>query len=389
MFASGIIFPGYLVLTNHARSLKTTALACIVLAWPMFPGTPGHAATEPAPAKQSQIQSVEQNDPLIAWFKQQDSLLDGILLRLSRIESLVNDIHRLIQQMPDPGVPAIPPASVATLVPASPAVAATAPPPPAFDVFELLDNREIQFAGGGLLLLFLLLWARHRRKTRLNIPDAEPSPSAAPAIWPELPSRSPGPEEPLQPETPPVPASAMISPLASTESSGVTRADPQPAQTSPRTMSSGRMGNVKTNDQALELAEIMLAMGLGQGAAKTLTAQIKNEPKPALRNWLKLLDIYRQNGQQDEFERSAEELRLHFNVQPEDWQASSEELRSIENYPHIAVRLTELWGKPSCLDYLANLLGDNRDGARTGFPQAVAEELLLLSAMIKADGSVA
>ncbi len=146
------------------------------------------------------------------------------------------------------------------------------------------------------------------------------------------------------------------------------------------------MGNAKTNEQALELAEIMLAMGLGQGAAKTLTAQIHNEPKPALRNWLKLLDIYRQNGQQAEFEHSAEELRLHFNVQPEDWQPSSAGLRSIEDYPHIAVRLTELWGRPACFDYLANLLGDNREGARTGFPQAVAEELLLLSAMLKRDG---
>ena len=130
----------------------------------------------------------------------------------------------------------------------------------------------------------------------------------------------------------------------------------------------------------------MLAMGLGQGAAQTLTEQIRNEPKSGLRNWLKLLEIYRKTGQQDEFEHSAEELRQHFNVLPEDWQVQAEASRSIESYPHIAARLTELWGKPACSAYLSNLLDDNRDGVRTGFPQSVAEELLLLLAIINNDG---
>ena len=142
-------------------------------------------------------------------------------------------------------------------------------------------------------------------------------------------------------------------------------------------------------DQAIELAEIMLSMGLGRGAAQTLAEQIRHEPKQALRQWLKLLEIYRQNGQQDEFERSAEELRQHFNVEPEDWQTRPEAYRSIADYPHIAARLSELWGKPSCLNYLGNLLDDNRGGARAGFPQTVAEELLLLTAMLSAEGLVA
>jgi len=135
-------------------------------------------------------------------------------------------------------------------------------------------------------------------------------------------------------------------------------------------------------DQALELAEIMLSMGLGHGATQTLTEQIRNEPKQALRHWLKLLDIYRKNGQQEEFERSAEELRLHFNVRPEDWHAQPGVTQSLENFPHIAKRLTELWGKPDCLVYMQNLLDDNRGGARSGFPQSVAEELLMLTAVM-------
>lgn len=165
------------------------------------------------------------------------------------------------------------------------------------------------------------------------------------------------------------------------------RAATEPAQ--PRAKphaTADSLSAARSSEQALELAEIMLAMGLGQGAAQTLTEQIHDEPKGALRNWLSLLEIYRQTGQHEEFERSAEELRQHFNVQPEDWQAQAEVQRSIEDYPHIAARLTELWGKPYCSNYLGTLLNDNRDGARTGSPQSVAEELLLLAAVLK-DGN--
>lgn len=127
----------------------------------------------------------------------------------------------------------------------------------------------------------------------------------------------------------------------------------------------------------------MLAMGLGHGAAQTLAEQIHNEPKQALRHWLKLLEIYRKNGQQEEFERSSEELRQHFNVKPEDWHAQPDAPHSIEDYPHISARVVELWRTPACLVYLHNMLADNRGGSRAGFPQSVAEEMLLLTTILK------
>lgn len=233
---------------------------------------------------------------------------------------------------------------------------------------DILDNQAIPLAGGGLLLLILLIWLRQRKTARLDV-----SP--------------PGEVKPAPPPAAPPPAAPAASPVAALEPSP-TPAPPHPAQTPapPHTATAGSSGAGKSQEQALELAEIMLAMGLGQGAAQTLTEQIRNEPKSGLRNWLKLLEIYRKTGQQDEFERSAEELRQHFNVQPEDWQVQPETSRSIESYPHIAARLTELWGKPACATYLNNLLDDNRDGVRTGFPQSVAEELLLLVAVLRDNG---
>jgi hypothetical protein len=389
MFASGNLVPGYFVLIKRACFLKCTFLACLMLAGPIFSGVQAQAVAEPGHFKASDTLSTVPEEPLIAWFKEQDRLLDGILLRLSRIELLVNDIHRLIQQMPAPSATTAP----ATPAPVSVPIAAVVPPPPSevpgFDVLELLDNLAIQLAGGGLLLLLLLLlWSRQRKKAGLAVQnksfEAGSASSArfAPPVAPAEPPQTSEQQVPDMRMSPEVMPTEVPAPQATAPAQHV----PEAIQDRPRVLT-GNNSATRTSEQALELAEIMLAMGLGQGAAKTLTAQINNEPKHALRNWLKLLEIYRRNGQQDEFERSADELRQHFNVQPEDWQSTLGELRSIEDYPHITAEICEHWDKPDCSSHLVNLLGDNRYGTRTGFPQAVAEELLLLNTILQAKGS--
>lgn len=101
-----------------------------------------------------------------------------------------------------------------------------------------------------------------------------------------------------------------------------------------------------------------------------------------MRHWLKLLDVYRKNGQREEFERSAEELLMNYNVRPAEWNAQADNSQSIEDYSHLIARICELWGKPECLAFMQELLDDNREGARSGFPQSVAEELLLLTSVM-------
>ncbi|MEW6165296.1 MAG: hypothetical protein AB1642_09565 [Pseudomonadota bacterium] len=323
-------------------SLRLRAVLMICL----LAGGPVYADAAPQVAAKLEIgrtAPADPNDPLQQWFHEQDKLLDDILMRLTRIETLVEEIHRLVLAMPDAMQSAPPPkprAAPPTAIP--PAMPAT----PASTSAGLLAGWLPQLAGAAVLAGVLLWWARRRRSSaavvvRKTSAMSQPSRAAVP---------------------PPVPSSA-------------------PAHASRAGESSDSV------DQALELAEIMLSMGLGHGAAQTLAEQIRSEPKQALRHWLKLLEIYRSNGQQEEFERSAEELRQHFNVQPEDWQPRPESQRSIANYPHISARLTQLWGKPGCLAFLENLLDDNRGGARSGFPQSVAEELLLLVAMVKSGGN--
>ena len=133
---------------------------------------------------------------------------------------------------------------------------------------------------------------------------------------------------------------------------------------------------------AIELANIMTSMGLTESAAQTLVDHIRENPRQSLQHWLKLLELHRINGKREEFERSSEELRQHFNVQAEEWGCPAGATRgTLETYPHIRNQITNLWQDPSCVKYLHSLLMDNREGTRAGFPLSVAEEILLLIAV--------
>lgn len=361
--------------------VRMKVLACLLMAWPLFANAQPPVAQNKAVAGASAPIRTISDEAFQQWIKEDNKLIEGILGSLTHIDTLVTDIERMLRQLPDFGA-----------VPA----AAKPAPPPAPVVIEKTVIQEVEVPGplggwmptlaGASLLALLAFWLGRKqgatqqptaadiKVTEFKPEPAKPvlekraaTPTVAPAAKPveavpepqfELPS--------VQPEPEPAPIAPPVTPVEAFE--------PVPSIEAP----SSAQG-----DQALELAEIMLSMGLGHGATQTLTEQIRNEPKQALRHWLKLLDIYRKNGQQEEFERSAEELRLHFNVRPEDWHAQPGTTQSLESFPHIAKRLTELWGKPDCLVYMQNLLDDNRGGARSGFPQSVAEELLMLTSVMR------
>ena len=142
-------------------------------------------------------------------------------------------------------------------------------------------------------------------------------------------------------------------------------------------------------EPTLQLAEIMLSMGLEQGAAQALFEYTEANPRHAVYHMLKLLGIYRKRGLQEEFVATAEKLRKNFNIQAEDWGSSGRgEPPTLENFARIAEHIQSIWARPEeCMPYLRHLLEDNRDGARAGFPQSVAEEILLLLELLKDDGA--
>ena len=361
-------------------------LACLLMAWPLFVHAQPPMQGKPVSSEAAPVRTISE-EAFQKWIKEDNQLIDGILLSLTHIDTLVTEIERMLKQLPDFG--------------AAPAAAKPAPPP-APVVIEKTVIQEVPgplggwmpTLAGGALLALLAFWLGRKQAAAASSPQGKaaalPEPSPAPRIAekaavPAIEKRATPSAAPLAPPAAPLAESIVETKPAldfdSAPELSIPAEPERPLQATPSI--SIEQPSLGQGDQALELAEIMLSMGLGHGATQTLTEQIRNEPKQALRHWLKLLDIYRKNGQQEEFERSAEELRLHFNVRPEDWHAQSGATQSLESFPHIAKRLTELWGKPDCLVYMQNLLDDNRGGARSGFPQSVAEELLLLTAVMR------
>jgi hypothetical protein len=145
----------------------------------------------------------------------------------------------------------------------------------------------------------------------------------------------------------------------------------------------------QSEESIIELAEMMLAMGLATGAAQKLVDHIRDNPKKALAHWLKLLEIYRESGQRSKFEQAAKQLQKEFNIRASDWMRGSVDRPRLEKFDRVYTKTESLWTRPAqCIEFLSGILADNRDGTRVGFPQEVAEEILLLIDIQKDVGGI-
>ncbi|MBK6676737.1 MAG: hypothetical protein IPJ52_15765 [Rhodocyclaceae bacterium] len=314
------------------------------------------------------------------------AVIDEVLARVQRMNATVAELHTIIEaipaqrcpQAPEPVV--CPPAAIAS--PTVPPAIAPAPKPAAKTKVaeDSLADVPWQAIAAGLAVLALLglLWRQRRQKRATN----ESIPVTQPSLPPSLTKPATAERKVSAGATPPAPAAApLATPVGISSPPPPTVAETQP---SPAAEVADNTGAADA-DLSLELAEVMLSMGLTDGAAQTLTDHIRAHPRQALFHWLKLLDIYRKSGMKNDFEKSAQEIQQHFNMAPPDWEPIDTDARppGLESYAHIISRVQELWPRRSCAEYLNRLLEDNRGGTRTGFPQPVVEEILLLVALLK------
>jgi hypothetical protein len=304
------------------------------------------------------------------------ALINDLLARLERMAVTVTDVHKLLTAMP-------------ATQPCKPVVA-TCPTAPSSTAGTFLDDLSdlpwLPIAGGAGILVLLGLWFRHRSRSRqTDFGEMTVMPTSTPASKPAAPTPAkPALTKPLPTHAKPATAvgaapAPIIKPKPAETPAQQAVATPIPPEAKPKGKGEA--------DLSLELADVMLSMGLTDGAAQTLSDHIRQHPRQALYHWLKLLEIYRQSGRKAEFDKAAAELQQHFNVAPPEWQeapqATAVTIESIEEYAHISGRMQELWPRRSCAEYLNRLLEDNRGGTRAGFPQPVIEEILLLLAMLK------
>ena len=304
-------------------------------------------------------------------------IVSDIIARTQRIEEMVADIQHLVSAW-SPNPAAVAPSATLTQEAAAPASGSDAP--------SLKRYGMIALAAA----LGCIVWLMHKRHVFLLAKQRRAVTHAAQALQAEAvqatPAAVPGPAPlaeptarpealPPRPVAPPISLSApSTTPRMATPASLNFDLDEEGAATG-------------ETDQAVELADIMMSMGLTAGAAQTLSDQVHGHPKQALFHWLKLLDIYRRSNMRWDFEQAARDMRMYFNVQAPGWGTESSAI-SIEDYPHLAEQLQSLWPGTECVEFLARLLHDNRGGSRNGFPQSVAEEILLLQQILAADEPV-
>jgi hypothetical protein len=154
----------------------------------------------------------------------------------------------------------------------------------------------------------------------------------------------------------------------------------------------------------MELADIMLSFGRVKGAAQALQEYIDHNPQEALQPWIRLMDVYRMAGLRAEFDSVARNLNQNFNVEIQQWDPDEPthnrhtldmvfdddagvEIKSpvtptkasgIEDMPRIMQQVTDLWRHGDVVAYLQQLLRDNREGKRAGFPLEVVSDMLFL-----------
>ncbi|MCP5268591.1 MAG: hypothetical protein H6943_06060 [Zoogloeaceae bacterium] len=283
---------------------------------------------------------------------------------LAQASSLAQPLH----QVQAPVVPATAPSD--TTAPADKAAPLRIKALPAVASEPVaMGNEWLPFTILGLVLLLAVLWLRRRAVVRETPALAEMQTLVMEHVSATQSVASAAPPETKITEIPPSAPSVTVS-----VSPAVQVPPPPEASTDA--------------NPVLELAEIMLSFGRLEGAAQTLQEYIEANPTEALQPWMKLLDIYRMGGMSAEFEALASKLNRHFNVEVQHWEAvpelqASEEAQlqkavTLEELPHLCEQVVATWGTPACLDYLHQLLRDNRGGKRSGFTLPVVQEILLL-----------
>jgi tetratricopeptide (TPR) repeat protein len=131
----------------------------------------------------------------------------------------------------------------------------------------------------------------------------------------------------------------------------------------------------------VEEAKVLVYKNQSEEAIAHLKWAIRAEPKSAINIWLYLLELLRKENLKEEFEKFALEMHQTFNVITPLWEKRDVAIivpESLEEFPHIVERITQIWPKDSARTYLTELVTDNRNGERTGFGQLVVDEILLL-----------
>jgi hypothetical protein len=176
-------------------------------------------------------------------------------------------------------------------------------------------------------------------------------PDSVPA---QLPQRgAPAMSFPARPAAAPVPASAPASAAAISVPPRVTplQRDRAGVPLSTRDFSMGT--NVPPRpvsvEELLDLdqqVDFFLALGQAHSAIDLLLGHVRGSGGTNALPYFKLLEIYREQGDEEAYERTRERFNQRFNAHAPDWSGDMASGRQLEQYPEVMQRLQRAWPQP-------------------------------------------
>ena len=127
--------------------------------------------------------------------------------------------------------------------------------------------------------------------------------------------------------------------------------------------------------------DFFLVLGQHQSAIDLLLSHVRDTGSASAAPYLRLMEIYSEQGDQEAYERTRDRFNKRFNAVVPDWQGDLSSGRTLEDYPELMLRLQRGWSKPMRAAAEVDAVLLRRDGLEP-FDLPAYRELLLLHAVL-------
>jgi hypothetical protein len=172
---------------------------------------------------------------------------------------------------------------------------------------------------------------------------------------------------------------------------GEADAEPVPPTQQTQPLASSRLGRTPEEsrdvsaEELIDLeqqAEFFIVLGQDDAAIDLLVAHLRDSGGASPLPYLKLLEIYRRQGDRAAYARTRDRFNVRFNAHAPAWDAPTHDGKMLQDYPQVMLRLQQVWPRP--LDAMAELealLFRRDDGELFDLP--AYRELLMLYAVAR------
>jgi pilus assembly protein FimV len=248
-------------------------------------------------------------------------------------------------------------------------------------------SNPLVYALGGLCAALVLavgaMWRRH--SLREAAWWSQPQPGAAA----ETPTRAPPPvmvdsvttgprSEAFESEPAALPAAPAAAAFVSAPDTLPAQPRAEPASKAPR-----RELSVEELIDLEQQAEFFVVLGQDEAAIDLLMGHLRSTGGSSPLPYLKLLEIYRRQGDREAYNRTRERFNRRFNAYAPDWDSDPQQGRSLEDYPEVIERLQAIWSQPPQVIEVLDAALFRRDQSEDTFDVPAYRELVLLYSVIR------